>query len=110
MSTKHLSWRSGLRRTAVDGLETVVKVASRTKLKILPGSGVNAASIPVILRALGPQGVREIHMSGGEFIESLVQASTRPEGMDMGGWTIWRTSESKIRAARAVVDALANEL
>ncbi|EJC98739.1 uncharacterized protein FOMMEDRAFT_149095 [Fomitiporia mediterranea MF3/22] len=89
----------------------------QTRLEIMPGSGLNAHTLPPILYILRPfisSGIiRSIHMSGGSFVESGVLH--RPEGMgmgvgDAGEWGIWRTNEEKVRAVREVVDKMWEEI
>ncbi|KZV80677.1 hypothetical protein EXIGLDRAFT_687036 [Exidia glandulosa HHB12029] len=104
---------SGLRPTVLEGIDTLATIARRQDLgalRIIPGSGVNADTVEPILRALWTHGVREVHMSGGEWIESSVSSGARPEDMDMGGWKIWRTSERKVRAVREIVDSISREM
>ncbi|KAF8665333.1 hypothetical protein AX16_000352 [Volvariella volvacea WC 439] len=108
---------SGHAKTVSEGIptiqrlyETVHKLADGEpwSLTILPGSGVNPATIRSILSTLLPYGLREIHLSGGHWIDNGVVY--RPEGMEMGvgkgEWAIWRTSEDKIRQVRRVVDEM----
>jgi len=80
----------------------------------MPGSGLNATTLPPILRALIPLGVREVHLSGGGW-HSGGATGFRREGMGMGGggeheWSVWETSEENVRAARDVCDAIWEEL
>ncbi|EJD54543.1 hypothetical protein AURDEDRAFT_51653 [Auricularia subglabra TFB-10046 SS5] len=98
---------SGGQVKALTGLRTLKELAERSSgLKILPGSGVNAFTVDGMLRPLLPLGVREVHMSGGVWLNSAVHEEARPEGMDMGGWQVWRTLESNVKAVRDTVDAL----
>lgn len=108
-----LSGRSGSRPTALDGIVTLTQLAERSalvSLGVLPGSGVNAGTVAHILKALWTHGVREVHMSGGEWLDSETVSTARLEDMDMGGWKVWRTSEHKVRAVRDAVDLLSEEL
>ncbi|KAJ3511348.1 hypothetical protein NLJ89_g4142 [Agrocybe chaxingu] len=65
-------------------------------LIIMPGSGINAKTLPTLLRDLLPLGVREIHLSGGEWKPGSM--TFKKKGMGMGAnhdteWAVWRTQE-----------------
>ncbi|KAF9015711.1 copper homeostasis CutC domain-containing protein [Cyathus striatus] len=73
---------------------------------IMPGSGINAETIPTVVSQLLSFGLCEMHLSGGEWIES--EMVFRREGMDMGlgngkDWSIWRTSQDKVREAKSAL-------
>lgn len=75
---------------------------------ILPGSGINPKTVGVVLDALLPLGLREIHLSAGGWVSS--EMAHKPEGMGMGvggegEWGIWRTKEETVREVRRTVDA-----
>ncbi|EGN93104.1 hypothetical protein SERLA73DRAFT_189940 [Serpula lacrymans var. lacrymans S7.3] len=79
------------------------------QLRILPGSGINASSIKKVCDVLLPQGLREVHLSGGQWIDGNM--AFRPGGMGMGAggdreWAIWRTSEESVQAVRTFLDSL----
>ncbi|KAI0778964.1 copper homeostasis CutC domain-containing protein [Trametes elegans] len=95
--------------TALLKLRTLLRNASRmpSGAKVLVGSGVNADTVKFILEDLLPCGLREVHLSGGEWVQSKM--GFRREGMGMGispegGWGIWRTNERKVREVREIVD------
>ncbi|EIW86999.1 hypothetical protein CONPUDRAFT_79185 [Coniophora puteana RWD-64-598 SS2] len=74
---------------------------------ILPGSGINAFSVPALIETLLPHGLGEIHLSGGQWIDSKV--TYRPVGMGMGGvveWGVWITDEAAVRSVREIADKL----
>ncbi|KAF8625201.1 hypothetical protein AX15_005506 [Amanita polypyramis BW_CC] len=75
-------------------------------LSILPGSGINGGNVTPILEVLVPLGLKEIHSSGGTWVEGSM--SFRREGMGMGfaggEWNVWRTQEDKIREVRFALD------
>ena len=56
---------SGQAATCVDGLPRLLALvqAARGRVQVLPGGGVSVASLPLLVRALGPLGVREYHAS-----------------------------------------------
>lgn len=77
-------------------------------LIILPGSGINAASVGAILDSLSPYGLREIHLSGGSWNEGGMEY--RREGLGMGvgregEWGVWMTAEENVREVRKIADA-----
>lgn len=78
--------------------------ASIVSTKILPGSGINISTIPILCEALLPRGLKEIHLSGGKWIDG--RSAYRPDGMGMGDWNIWRTDEEAIRKVRNFVDSI----
>ncbi|CDO73444.1 hypothetical protein BN946_scf185013.g79 [Trametes cinnabarina] len=99
---------------ALPSLRMLLRTASRmpSSAKVLVGSGINANTVGPLLAELLPCGLREIHLSGGEWVPSEMEF--RREGMSMGvggeaDWAIWRTSEEKVREVREVVDRVWSE-
>jgi copper homeostasis protein len=81
-------------------------------LTILPGSGINAKTVPEILARLLPLGLREIHLSGGRWVPNGMVFRRPNMGMGLGGesdWGIWRTQMDKIKGVRKIVDATLEE-
>lgn len=87
-----------------------------TLLSILPGSGINQTTAPLLMRgsydALDPL---EIHLSGGHWVSGSVSSQYRKENMGMGvdgkAWDVWKTDESRVRATRdRAEDAIRDEL
>lgn len=76
--------------------------ASFMSMSILPGSGINISTIPILCNALLSHGLKEIHLSGGKWVDGC--SAYRPDGMGMGEWSIWRTDEEAIRKVRDFVD------
>jgi copper homeostasis protein len=76
--------------------------AKRMSVGILPGSGINISTIPIVCRALLSHGLKEIHLSGGKWMDG--RSEYRPEGMGMGEWSVWGTDEKEIRKVRDFVD------
>jgi len=75
---------------------------------ILPGSGINASTVHLILEALLPLGLREIHLSAGEWLPSGMIYQPTGMGMGVGGegeWGIWRTSPERVKEVRRIVDS-----
>ncbi|KAG2044406.1 copper homeostasis protein CutC [Suillus americanus] len=78
------------------------------RIEILPGSGINSSTVGALCQALLPHGLREVHMSGGCWIDGASIWRRDGMGMGMGGaseWGIWRTSTSAIRAVKDVIDS-----
>ncbi|KAK2461447.1 hypothetical protein APHAL10511_005910 [Amanita phalloides] len=111
---------SGHGPTAPSSLEVLKKLFQARKelvgndpwvLSILPGSGINGENVTSLLEALIPLGLKEIHLSGGTWVDGAM--SFRREGMGMGfgkaEWNVWRTQEDKIRQVRYAVDTHAQE-
>lgn len=79
----------------------------------MPGSGLNASTLPPVLRALIPLGLREVHLSGGGWQAGAMEFRREGMGMGAGGehdWSVWRTSEEDVRAARDVCDTIWKEM
>ncbi|KAF8899048.1 copper homeostasis protein CutC [Infundibulicybe gibba] len=83
---------SGHAQSVPDGLPTLARLLESTRqltkgehraLSILPGSGIGPRSIGRILDALRPQGLREIHMSGGSWQDGGMKFQ-RAESLGMG--------------------------
>jgi len=110
----------GITRVLTSGFDkTVTAVNSRLELLarevaiskpgfgIMPGSGVNSETIAGVLRRCH---VREVHLSGGGWIDSVVERRARKDGMGMGyggevgDWVIWRTDGRNVASVRKIVD------
>ncbi|KAH7886074.1 CutC family-domain-containing protein [Phlebopus sp. FC_14] len=91
----------------LNAANALVTGTNTVPIGVLPGSGVNAATASTLCEALLSHGLKEIHLSGGKWIDG---ASThRCEGMGMGAggageWGIWRTDEHEIRMVREIID------
>ncbi|OAX32508.1 hypothetical protein K503DRAFT_794740 [Rhizopogon vinicolor AM-OR11-026] len=78
------------------------------RIEILPGSGVNSSTVDALCQALLPHGLREVHMSGGHWIDGASVWRRDGMGMGVGGageWGIWRTRVSAIRAVKEIIDS-----
>lgn len=78
-------------------------------LAIMPGSGINEATLPKLLQTLLPLDLREIHLSGGKWLPS--EMLFKRSGMDLGAGKagemgVWRTEEHEIRFVREIADAM----
>lgn len=89
---------------ALEALAWMFDSASVTSVGILPGSGINISTIPILCKALLPHGLKEIHLSGGKWVDG--HSTYRPDGMEMGEWSVWRTDEEAIRKVRDFMDRL----
>ncbi|KAI0931583.1 hypothetical protein AcW2_000440 [Taiwanofungus camphoratus] len=74
---------------------------------ILPGSGISPATVHLLLDALLPCGLRELHLSAGGWVASAMEH--RPSGMGMGTggdgeWGVWRASAERVREVRSIAD------
>ncbi|KAH8993937.1 copper homeostasis CutC domain-containing protein [Lactarius akahatsu] len=89
---------SGQSTSALAGLHVLQKLLQRSQTSdgpvILPGAGINPRSIRRVLDDLLPYGLREVHMSGGRWIETSVE----------NDWGIWLTDGVAIREVRSIVD------
>lgn len=78
-------------------------------LTIMPGSGVNGKTLPSLIEALLPLGLREVHLSGGNWVPSGM--IYKKPGMGMGSdkdteWSVWRTQEGDVRKAKEIANAM----
>lgn len=81
-------------------------------LTIMPGSGINSTTLPSLLNALLPLGLREIHLSGGKMIPSSMSFTRDGMGMGVGGnedWTVWCTQEEEVLKVKAIADKIWKE-
>ncbi|KAJ7040290.1 copper homeostasis protein cutC [Mycena alexandri] len=111
---------SGHAQTALEALDTLESLCVKTQqlakelpwvLNVLPGSGINSDSVGPLLDALLPQGLMELHLSGGGWEESAMVHRKDGLGMGVGAgeWGVWVTSEAKVRAVRRFADAVWKE-
>jgi copper homeostasis protein len=73
----------------------------------MPGSGVGGQTIGQFLQRLLPLGLKEIHMSGGSWVEGKMVFRREGFGMGVGGngeWGVWRTDTDRIREVRQHID------
>ncbi|KAF8215853.1 copper homeostasis CutC domain-containing protein [Mycena galopus ATCC 62051] len=108
---------SGHGPTAPESLDTLESLFEKTEtlakelpwvLNILPGSGINADTVGPILDALLPRGLMEIHLSGGGWEGGGMVHRRNGLGMGIGEseWSVWITSEDKVRSVRRFADAV----
>jgi copper homeostasis protein len=103
--------RSGQSVSAPAGLHVLQELLQRSQKNggplILPGAGINPGTVHHVLENLLPYGLKEIHLSGGKWVEG--QMAHRPVGMDMSAseeneWKVWLTDGDTIREVRSVAD------
>jgi len=76
-------------------------------LGILPGSGINPSTVPQLLYDLLLLGLREVHLSGGSWVEGGTEFRRDGMGMGVSGsgeWGIWRTNEESVRQVRKAIN------
>lgn len=99
--------------SSLDALKSIFKEVDELNkqrdkpLIVLPGSGINPKTISLVLEALLPLGLQEVHLSAGSWIAS--EMKYRPIGMNMGvggegEWGIWRTDESKVASVKGIIN------
>lgn len=103
---------SGQSVSAPAGLHVLKELLQRSQKNgrpvILPGAGINPGTIRHVLDNLLPYGLKEVHLSGGKWVDGRMVH--RPVGMGMGAseeteWTVWLTDGDKIREVRNVADS-----
>jgi copper homeostasis protein len=111
LKTWFKTFLSGGNPTAIDSLSSIRQLLADapSHLTIMVGSGVSPESVSTILTELSPYGLRELHMSGGEW--KAGEMIWKRAGMGMGAvpsreWDVWRSSTDKIQIVRKVLDAL----
>ncbi|KAF9454215.1 hypothetical protein P691DRAFT_718235 [Macrolepiota fuliginosa MF-IS2] len=109
---------SGQEPTAIQALPKIESLFQLSKtltdhevwgLTILPGSGINAKTVPELLARLLPLGLREIHLSGGRWLPNNMVFKRPNMGMGLGGesdWGVWRSQTDKVRDVRRIVDTM----
>ena len=102
---------SGQSVSAPAGLHVLRELLQRSQKNggpvILPGAGINPGTVHHVLENLMPCGLKEVHLSGGKWVEG--QMVHRPVGMGMGPseekeWKVWLTDGDTIRDVRTVAD------
>lgn len=106
----------GITVASINSLDVLQNLLDLTKnqdprIEILPGSGINSSTVSALCQALLPHGLREVHMSGGHWIDGA--CTWRRDGMGMGvsgagEWGIWRTRVKAVRAVREIIDSFVN--
>jgi copper homeostasis protein len=104
------STRSGQNISVPAGLHVLQELLQRSQKSgpvILPGAGINPRTIRHVLDSLLPYGLKEVHMSGGKWVEGRMVH--RPVGMGMGAgeeneWKVWMTDGDTVREVRSVAD------
>jgi copper homeostasis protein len=80
-------------------------------LTIMPGSGINTKTIAPVVKHLLPKGLREIHLSAGDWVDGVMKF--RKEGMGMGvpghEWSVWKTREKELKKVRYAADTTWDE-
>lgn len=103
---------SGQSVSAPAGLHVLRELLQRSQKNgrpvILPGAGINPGTIRHVLDNLLPYGLKEVHLSGGKWVDGRMVH--RPVGMGMGAseeteWAVWLTDGDKIREVRNVADS-----
>jgi copper homeostasis protein len=108
---------SGQSKSALAGLPVLRELLRRSQRTggpaILPGAGINHGTISHVMDHLLPHGLKEVHLSGGRWVDGGMVH--RPEGMGMGAsgegqWGVWQTDGNAIRDVRRTVDGSANSV
>lgn len=103
---------SGQKSSCVEGQELIAELVKRSgRVDIMPGGGVDAA---VIRQMASATGAVSFHMSGKVVMDSGMQyrredvsmAGQAGDGSGTGEYQILRTSEKKVRQAKAVLEEL----
>lgn len=97
---------SGQKESSLQGIDLYEQLLREAKdqITILAGAGINA---PVIEKLLASTSLKAFHMSGKEVLESGMEYRNPNVFMGLPGiseYSIWRTDEKNVRAARNVLD------
>lgn len=80
-------------------------------LTIMPGSGINSKTVVPVVKRLLPEGLREIHLSAGDWVDGVMEF--RKDGMGMGvpghEWSVWKTREKELKRVRYAADTVWDE-
>ena len=91
-------------KTLLQKSQLLLEQENRT-LTILPGSGINDKTIQNIFTLL-PDGLQEVHLSGGTWVDGGMQHRVDGMGMGIGGageWGRWVTQTERVRAVCAQI-------
>ena len=103
--------RSGKSGSVPEGLHVLRELLQRPQRggepSILPGAGINSETVRDVLNHLSQYGLKEIHLSGGRWVDG--QMVHRRAGMGMGAsaereWNVWLTDGDLIRKVRGIAD------
>ncbi|KDR85695.1 hypothetical protein GALMADRAFT_234710 [Galerina marginata CBS 339.88] len=109
---------SGHKPKAPDGLPLLKQLFQIRKevveddvwgLTIMPGSGINSKTLPPLLDALLPLGLREVHLSGGKWVSGEMYFKQADMGMGIDQnteWGVWRTEEDEVRKTKEIAKAV----
>ena len=106
--------RSGQSGSVSEGLHVLQEILQRSQgsgaPSILPGAGINSETVRDVLNHLSQYGLKEIHLSGGRWVDG--QMAHRRVGMGMGAgeeneWKVWLTDGDLIRKVRGIADVSA---
>ncbi|KAF8203932.1 copper homeostasis CutC domain-containing protein [Pholiota molesta] len=104
---------SGLSGKAPQGLPVLQKLFNRREelveddiwgLTVMPGSGINGKTLPALLEALLPLGLREFHLSGGKWVPNNM--TFRRDCMGMG---LDHTLKDEVKEVRQISDIMWKE-
>ena len=107
--------RSGQSESAPGGLHVLGELLQQSQGSggpaILPGAGINPRTVRDVLNHLLPYGLKEIHLSGGRWVDG--QMVHRRAGMGMGAsvereWSVWLTDGDVIQEVRNTTNNLAD--
>lgn len=94
---------SGHAPTALEGAAEIAEMVKNSTITILPGSGVNASTLPELLRIAQ---VSEVHLTASGKVEPKPSTAFR-RGQQLGfGGDEWRLDVEKLKAVRDVLDSI----
>jgi len=102
---------SGHSGSVPEGLHVLRELLQRPERSgepsILPGGGINSETVRDVLNHLSQYGLKEIHLSGGRWVDGRMVH--RRAGMGMGAseeseWKVWLTDGDLIRKVRGIAD------
>ncbi len=71
------------------------------------------STIDTLLVSLLPEGLRELHMSGGQWVRGPMTFTRDGMGMGVGSeyeWSVWRTDPNAVKAVRLIVDMVCESI
>lgn len=77
-------------------------------VSIMPGSGVNPQTIGPILSSLQPYGLKEIHLSGGQWFDNGMTYRHHGLGMGVGEdeWSVFKTQRSTLQEVKGIAEGI----
>jgi len=104
--------QSGHGKSAPENVLTLSSLAAmastcRPPITILPGSGINVKTFPAIANCDWWKASKEVHLSGGTWVQGPMVFRKENMGMGVGGgndWSIWYSQADAVRRVKEIAE------